>query len=505
MGRFKRTDSQVTAALFRLLTEQESKGGQHIAAPRRGVDLASCDAMAWLLPGFIAEKDQTLTYGAKGSGKTKAALRQAFNLIDGMGFLGGEDPARPCRVLFVASDSGVEPLKESIEKSGLGNHPALVDGRFVVWAHAANQGQTAWDAGLTGCLGLLEAVRGGEFGLVILDSAKAVTSRADLNYLDNTQVTALLTFFKYVICEHTAVQWLHHDGTEHGSSAGAKAWAEIPSVVHRIEQPMELVDSDGSGTTPTKRPKENLRVWQTVKTRKGSLRTITYSIDGSGDLVPAGEAKGVSGATGAILAVLRDHAREGGRSLTTAEIITEARSRWGFSRKAIENALPRLASTHPPEVVRPAHGRYALAPRLLELLKEEELSKVSPLTRGVFAENSVIESDLQPPFNPPQGGSGGFATPLQTLKGVRGGVANPFGGLESGEKPPLLGGKLQTEATPAEVIAPKQPPAWHAEAWAIRQESPDLPAAAIVNLLKTAPANINGKQVADYLKARQAS
>jgi len=423
-------------------------------------------------------------------------------LIDGMGFLGGDDPVKPCRVLFVASDSGIEPLKESIENSGLGNHPAHADGRFVVWAHAANQGQTAWDASLTGCLELLEAVRGGEFGLVIIDSAKAVTSRADLNYLDNSQTTALLTFFKYVICEHTAVQWLHHDGTEHGSSAGAKAWAEIPSVVHRIEQPLELVDSDGSGTTPTKRPKENLRVWQTVKTRKGSLRTITYSIDGSGDLVPAGEAKGVSGATGAILAVLRDHARDGCRSLTTAEITTEARSRWGFSRKAIENALPRLVSAHPPEVVRPAHGRYALAPRLLEILQEEEPSKVSPLTRGVFAENSIIESDFKPPFNPPEGGLGGFETPLQILKGDRGGVANPFGGLESGEKPPSLGGKLQTEVTPSDVIAPTQSPAWQAEAWAISQESPDLPAAVIVNMLKTAPVNINGRQVADFLRAQ---
>ena len=151
MGGFKRTDSQVTAALFRLLTEQESKGGQPIAASRRGVDLARCDSMVWLLPGYIPEKDQSLTYGPKGSGKILAAIRQAINLIDGVGFLGGEAPYRCCRVLFIASDSGIEPLKEAIEKSGLGDHPAITDDRFVVWAHAANQGQTAWDASLTGC------------------------------------------------------------------------------------------------------------------------------------------------------------------------------------------------------------------------------------------------------------------------------------------------------------------------------------------------------------------
>ena len=210
-----------------------------------------------LLDGFIPSNDITLTYGAKGSGKTLAALAASFAVIDGKGFLDHARPAPSGPVLFIASDSGAAPLKAQMQDLGVADHPAVSSGdnrRFYVWAHDARQGMAAWCASINGCVQLLRFVKEKGIRLVVMDSAKTICAKAGISYLDNDTVTALLTFIKETICVHASVMILSHDGTEKGSHSGAKVWAEVPSIVHNIQQ---IPDA----------PQE--RLWRVVKNRMG--------------------------------------------------------------------------------------------------------------------------------------------------------------------------------------------------------------------------------------------
>lgn len=390
MARFRRTDSQVSAALFRLLTEQEAEGKQGQPAARAGVDLSRCDAMEWLVPDHIPAKDQTLIHGAAGSGKTTAAVRLGFCLIEGDSFLGSPPPDRTGSVLYIASDSGIEPLKENLITARLLDHPAVGDGRFAVWGQAAGQGQTTWAATLQGCLELLDAVKHGTYGMVILDSAKAITSKADLNYLDNGTVAALLTFFKEVICRHCAVVWLHHDGTVKASSAGAKAWQEIPSAVHRIEKPPEE-DSDLDQFRPRGDRKDE-RIWRCMKTRKGSEREITFRLDPqTGELITS---EGQRNCRQEIMHALTQAAVDGRRGVSRIELMGLARDQWGYAEKTVDKALSRLMDGPRPRVVKLGRGHYGLPEHDRRRAQEASSLNASPIRGGENPETQVREGDL---------------------------------------------------------------------------------------------------------------
>jgi hypothetical protein len=113
------------------------------------------------MDGFIPANDLGLMYGAKGSGKTLAALAMGFAAIDGTGFLDHSKPAQQGPVLFIASDSGAPPLMAAMQDLGVADHPAIrgADRSFYVWAHSASQGMSAWCASINGCVQLLQFVK----------------------------------------------------------------------------------------------------------------------------------------------------------------------------------------------------------------------------------------------------------------------------------------------------------------------------------------------------------
>lgn len=366
MGRFKRTDAQITQALFKDLTKAE--GGGITQAAYREVELDQLDPMEWLLEGFIPANDITLLYGEGGAGKTTATLAMAFALINGKGFLDRESPAPRSRVLFIASDSGGTPLKTALHTLGLADHPALAAGdarRFHVWAHDAGQGAMAWDASLAGCLALLEVVKTQGFDLVVIDSCKAVTAKADLSYTDNGQVTALLTFIKEVICRHCAVVLINHDGTAKGQTAGAKAWKEIPSMVHSIEL---VQGADPKGKVQADDP----RSWVVKKSRfPGVTREFRYSLDQeTGQLQLDHMAEKVKDCRAAITEVLTQACQEGAASLSRKVIVDRCWEHWRYSRKSVDNSLSWMAGSKHPEVVRvpSLRGHYRLSPRMIQTL-----------------------------------------------------------------------------------------------------------------------------------------
>ena len=128
IGEFKRSDTQITAALFELLTEQETGVKRSADSWKGSIDLSAVEGLDALVDGAIPANDIALTYGAKGAGKTAAALALSFAVIDGTGFLDHSKPTNPGSVLFIASDSGTAPLVSEMQRMGLSDHLAVKEG-----------------------------------------------------------------------------------------------------------------------------------------------------------------------------------------------------------------------------------------------------------------------------------------------------------------------------------------------------------------------------------------
>jgi len=382
MARFRRTDGQITAALFRMLSQQEQDNGSQRQRPDyRSIDLSKVTGIDWLLEGFVPANDQALLYAPAGAGKTTAALGMAFAVTDGSGFLDRATNAPRGNVLLIASDSGTAPLIRSIQEMGRGDDPALAAGgasRLHVWAHDTEQAALAWEASLRGCLRLLEFVQSEQIALVLIDSCKAVTSKADLNYCDNGQVTALLTFFKEVLCQHCAVVWINHDGTGGGEAAGAKAWKEVPSAVHSIEMVPEGMDDPGNGVSNAASSRSKpvrfstkLRSWKVRKCRQGTAREFMYRIDDeTGCLAVCHTVEVIKDCRAAIVDLLAQAMNNGKASLHSRSIVEELQAKFKYSQGTIRNGLTRVTGGKWPEVVRvpSLRGHYRLTPRMAEAL-----------------------------------------------------------------------------------------------------------------------------------------
>jgi hypothetical protein len=376
MVRFRRTDGQINAALFRLLTEQELMRLGNAPKERptyRSIDLSKVISLDWLLEGFLPANDQALLYAPAGAGKTTAAVAMAFAIIEGTGFLDREAPPPAGSVLMIATDSGPAPLIRTLQDLGKADHQALSpshDGlRFHVWGHDPEQTALGWEAGLRGCLALLDFVRSEKIALVIIDSCKAATSRADLNYCDNGQVTALLTFVKEVICRHTSVLWLNHDGTGGGEAAGAKAWKEIPSIVHAIQPVMEGGEHDGfegpPGKAAGKKPGSNWRrTWIVRKCRQGTAREFNYQIDeDAGRLLVSAMTEVIRDVRHGVGKLLWDALQNGKPSLHRREIIAQL-AKANYSSGSVGNSLTRASGGRRPMLARVGSmpGQWKLTP-----------------------------------------------------------------------------------------------------------------------------------------------
>jgi len=424
MGRFKRSDAQITAALFRLLTEQETGRPAGDAPNADSLDLDSIEGMDALVDGFIPANDLGLAYGAKGSGKTAAGLALSFAVIDGTGFLDHSRSTEQGAALFIASDSGAAPLKAEMQRMGLADHPAAQGDakRFHVWAYSAKQQMTAWCASINGCVELLQFVKAKGIRLVVIDSAKTICAKAGINYLDNDSVAALLTFMKETICAHAAVLILSHDGTEKGSHSGAKAWAEVPSIVHNIQL---IPDA----------PQE--RLWRVVKNRMGGLRELRYQLGEGGQLEPVAGVEVIGDASAAVVKVLTEAHKRGVESVSSRELVAEIGHRFRLAPKTVANTLTRMVGGRKPEICRvpSKRGHYNLAPRLLSdplnsvrvfgkeegknPVRERDLTSSRPLPEGRTWEEGEVLPD-----------SSHFPTPGKTPNPSG---ANGSGGVSSHE------------------------------------------------------------------------
>jgi len=374
MGRFRMTGSQVQAGLFRLLSQRRSGNTNQ----RPGfVDVASVEHLDHLVPGFVAAHEQTLLHAPKGTGKTLAALALARAVVTGSSLLDQGSPATVGRVLYLATDSGCASMHTQMQELGLLDHPAFIHGHpdqaFFIRGHDATQGISAWEATVDEILWLIGAIKRERFDLVIIDSAKACLSLTDVDYTDNKAVGALLTLFQRVICPRCAVLWLHHDGRETGHNAGAKAWGEIPVIVHRLERVQEQPTrprhrgAPGPDEDEATKPPVGARKWICGKSRiPGDERDFHYLLTPTGDLQVAADVEVIGNCRDAVLQVLLLAHQCGENSLTWPELSSRVMVRHGRSTKTVKNTISKMARGNAPDLIRPSQGAYAIAPKLLE-------------------------------------------------------------------------------------------------------------------------------------------
>ena len=85
---------------------------------------------------------------------------------------------------------------------------------------------------------LREFVQQNNIAWTVIDSAKSVSSAAGWSYTDNDAVRELLRYMREGICQplNHSICLLSHDGTGNGTHAGAKSWAEDPSMVISLDR-----------------------------------------------------------------------------------------------------------------------------------------------------------------------------------------------------------------------------------------------------------------------------
>ena len=385
MSTFRRNDSQIEAALFRRHTQKQL--GYSVRVEPDTVDMFKISGMDLLVDGFIPANDLTMLHGKAGTGKTTAALKLAFAVLDGTGFLDHSHPAKPAPVLFIASDSGAAPLKAALQDIGAGDHEALSaigQHRLFVWAAEPSQGTRAWAADLRGCIRLRNFVEAHGVKLVLIDSCKAVCSGAGLDYTDNKLVTALLTYFKEVICPYAAVVWINHDGVEKGANAGAKAWKEIPSAVHRIIKD-DLCE---------------FRTWHAQKMRVGQERCFNYGLKDGQLCLISGE-KPVGDCQELIVQALSRAFEQGRGHLLKSELREQICQEGGPSLKTLDNTLSKGVKAKHPEFTRVDNriGCYRLAGRRRDALKAQMVGgkeqQQNPVTAMEHASSLPIPTGSQ--------------------------------------------------------------------------------------------------------------
>jgi hypothetical protein len=398
MGRFRMTGSQVQSGLFRLLSQR--RGGNTHQRPGF-VDVATVEHLDHLVPGFVAAHEQTLLHAPKGTGKTLAALAIARAVVTGSPLLDQGTPSTPGRVLYLATDSGCASMHTQMQELGLLEHPAFQHGHpdqaFFIRGHDATQGISAWEATVDEILWLITAIERQRFDLVIIDSAKACLSLTDVDYTDNKAVGALLTLFQRVVCPRCAVLWLHHDGRESGHNAGAKAWAEIPVIVHRLERVQDQPTrprhrgAPGPDDDEENKPPVGARKWICGKSRiPGDERDFHYLLTPTGDLQVAADVEVVGNCRDAVLQVLLLAHQCGEESLSWTELASRVMSRHGRSTKTVKNTISKMARGREPDLSRPSQGSYAIRPELLEELlsyrgvnlKDWDLGEISSDSKG---------------------------------------------------------------------------------------------------------------------------
>lgn len=353
--RFRATDQQISR---RMIEAHLATRVKKAAKQGDGVDLGAVQALTYRQDGFTIAGDVCLTYGSYGTGKTTYTIAKMIALCKGEGFLDRSAPCRPGKALFIATDSGAPALKKTLADLEIDpNTDPLFKGpeqRIWIWAHAPEQGHQAWVCDLRGLVKLEQFIEEKEIDLVVIESAKSVSSGAGWQYTDNDAVKVLIRYMREAVAEPTgsSVEFISHDGTQAGSHSGAKAWAEDPSMVVALI-PIKENAEDAKITGIRAEFKKDRAATDDPR------RFVRYRLtDGRLELVEGSEV--VGNCAEGVLQILSEAHGRGNAALGAKAIDEEALARFKATSKTVRNTLTQLVNAR--RAVRAGRGRYALSP-----------------------------------------------------------------------------------------------------------------------------------------------
>jgi len=250
--RFKRSDGQIISAVMRALTPQST------STETATVDLDQIHSLEYAADGWIIANKPQLLYASYGGGKTTLIVEKAIAICEGRSLIERRTIThQPAAALIIATDSGLQALKTTIQQLQYDDHPALdtASPRLFLWGQCTEQGMNAWVADVPGILKLRRFVEQHGIRYVAVDSVKTVCAGGGFSYLDNDAVNNFISLIDRTICEplNCCVEFVSHTGTEKGSHSGAKAWAEAPSMVCRLTPAYDETSADGGQNVERKR------------------------------------------------------------------------------------------------------------------------------------------------------------------------------------------------------------------------------------------------------------
>ena len=408
---FRLTDDKITSDLFRAFTKSKVKKVQQ---KHDSVDLREVEQLTYLKDGWLPKGDVALWFSPFGVGKTTTALAAMWAIVTATPFLDRDDPGKPLKVLFIATDSGVAPLKKSLDDLQIdSNHPYLTPGhpeqRIWVWGNASDQGHESWRADIRGVIRLEQFIRKNNIDAVFIDSVKSVSSTAGWSHENNLASRAMLTYLREGICQPTgcSILALNHDGTKEGTSSGAKSWAEEPSIVVAFSK---ALDTDGR------------QIGVTAKFKKDRaavidpFRSLTFNLNReTGVLQLAPEVEVVGNCREAIIDVLWRAHKNGTPSMTRKSLVDAVFERHGKPTKTVDNTLGSMYGER--KLTKPHRGSYALAPKLIQ---QKEASYTGFYIEGSNKEETQSETAIkQVPEAVPTAEIGNTVVPEGNMPGSR--------------------------------------------------------------------------------------
>ena len=350
---FKLTDDQITRKALSFFYKQKS---DFRPALKDSVDLSTIEPLTYLMDGWLLKGDVSLTYGSYGSGKTTHALYKAYKLSKGENVLDRDAPCKKGKSLFICTDGGVTTFKKAMYDLGIEDDQVFKDGeekQIFVLGNEASQGHQAWYGNINGLIKLENFVQFKGINYVVIDSAKSVSSGA-FNYLDNVQVRDFIRVIRDVIAvpNNVHIEILSHDGTSRCAHAGAKSWAEEPSMVIHLKPNIDEETKKQNGVTA-----------EFKKDRAANIdprRTVVYKLEDC-EMVLEDEKEIVGSCNEVIIEILRDFLKKGQKEVRRADIVTTAFITASAAKKTVDNTLGNMVNNK--EIRRPKKGVYALNPK----------------------------------------------------------------------------------------------------------------------------------------------
>ena len=357
--RFKLSDDQIYRKLMKYFYDMKSDFRPSL---RDSVDLSKVEPLTYLMDGWLLKGDVCLTYGSYFSGKTTHCLYKAYKFAKGESILDRNAPCKKGKSLFICTDGGVSTFKKAMYDLGLReDDPIFKDGedkKIFVWGNEASQGQQAWYANINGIIRLESFVRYKEIDAVFIDSAKSISSGA-FNYLDNVQVRDFIRISRDIIAKpnNAHIEILSHDGTAKGAHAGAKSWAEEPSMVICLKPNIDEDTKKQNGVTA-----------EFKKDRAANIdprRRVTYKLEEC-EMVLEDDKEIVGSCNELILEILSDFYQQGKKEVRRADIVTTAFNIASAARQTVDNTLGNMVNNK--QIRRTKKGVYALNPKDIQRL-----------------------------------------------------------------------------------------------------------------------------------------